>query len=479
MVSKTALILLWSVLLAAGSRSQEMRYFPERGQGAVHQRTLELGSGAAVLLVALQPGYEDLPLLAHLRMESGARAVVAYVTNGEATPGDLGFSAPVYAAAQRKEEAYATTRMLGATAHFLNLPDPGIVSTREGLLQIWNPDTAHTRLDHVLRQFRPDLVVVCGDFRGDTIASVRQRLLTDLLMSAVRTAGRDTVRSDTVKVAGWKVPRIYGESARDARSREALYDRVHPFWKKTYRSIAAEAAREYRTLALQIGSWIRQGDRRYSLLYPEGVAAPQGMLDGLPEISPALRSLAKEIRTAAGRKERGKSAPRLREVSRVIDSLDQYLGRRRRSMPTGDLKLVAGWKNGLEELRCSLLNVKVDFSSSETLVAPDQVFFLKINSVSSRGSGKRDWILFPGAIDHTWGINTSLEHQFSLAPPQEFQILTPHKMELTVPVSQFGMTQSATEDQVFLHRDASGFAQGTLLFLQGRSASAGRAAPDV
>lgn len=456
-VLRTTLIVLWSILLVPGTRSQELRYFPERGQGAVHQRTLELGSGAVVLLVALQPGYEDLALLAHLRMELGARAVVAYVTNGEATPADTGFTAPVYAAAQRKEEAYAATRILGTTAHFLNLPDPGIVHTREGLLQIWNPDTAHARLDQTLRQFRPDVVVVCGDFRSDTVASVRQQLLTDLLVTAVRTAGRDTVRSDTVKVAGWKVPRIYGESTRDARNREALYDRLHPFWKKTYRSIAAEAAREYRTLRLQIGSWIRQGDRRYTPFYPEGVAAPKGMLDGLPVVGPNLRSLAKEIRTAAGRKVRGTSTPRLPEIAKIIDSLDLILGRHRRSMPASDLKLLAGWKNGLEELRCSLLNVKVEISASESLVAPDQVFFLKINSVSSRGSGKRNWILFPGAIDHTWGINTSLEHQFSLAPPQEFQILTPHQMEMTVPVSQFGMTQSTMRTRfsfIVMHQDS-------------------------
>jgi hypothetical protein len=455
--SSAALVLLGSIFLVGGSLSQELRYFPERGQTAIHQRTLELSSGAVVLIVALQPGYEDLPLLAHLRMELGARAVVAYVTNGEATPGDIGFTAPAYTAAQRKEEAYAATRMLGTTAHFLNLPDPGVVRLQETLLQIWNSDTAHVRFDRTLRQYRPDVVVVCGDFRSDTIASVRQRLLTDVLLGAIQTAGRDTVRSDTVKVTGWKVPRVYVESARDARNVERIYDKRHPLWKTSYRSIAAEAAREYKTLWLQIGSWIRQGDRRYTHVYPQGTVAPRGMLDGLPEISPGLRSLGGKVRDAAGRQVRGMRTPRLSEVSRAIDSVDLFLGRNRRSIPSGDLRLLAGWKNGLEELRCSLLNVKVDFSASESLLAPDQIFFLKVNGVSSRGTGKRDWILFPGAIDHTWGINTSIEHQFSLNPPQEFQVLTPHEMEMTVPVSQFGLTQSAMRTRfsfIVMHQDS-------------------------
>jgi hypothetical protein len=437
--------------------AQELRYFPERGQGAIHQRALELGSGAVVLVLALQPGYEDLSLLAHVRMELGGRAVVAYMTNGEATPGDVGLTAPVFVAAERKEEAYAATRMLGVTAHFLNLPDPGIVHSRETLLAIWNADTARVRLEATLRQFRPDVVVVTGDFRGDTVQSVRQHLLRDLMLDAVQTASRDTVRSDTVKVAGWSVPRVFVESARDGRNGERVYDKRHLFWKKSYRSIAAEAAREYRSLRLQIGSWLREGDRQYTLAYQRGMGNPRSMLDGLPEISPGLRSLGSRVRNAAGRQSRGMRTPILSEISGAIDSLDLRLGRDRQGIPAGDLKLLAAWKNGLEELRCSLLNVKVDFTASESLVAFDQVFFLNLKRISSRGSGKQDWVLFPGAIDHTWGINASTENQFPLNLPQEFQVLTPHQMELTVPVAQFGLTQSAMRTRfsfIVMHQDS-------------------------
>lgn len=454
--SRVILTLLGSAIFGDIAASQEVRYFPERGQAAIHQRALELSSGGVVLVVALQPGYEDLRLLAHLRMEIGARAVVAYVTNGEATPGDRGFSAPVFAAAERKEEAFAATRMLGVTAHFLNLPDPGVVRYREDLLHIWEADTARLRLDKTLRHYRPDVVVVGGDFRGDTTQSIRQQLLKDLILEAVQTASRDTVRSDTVKVAGWSVPRVYLESARDGRNR--AYDQHHLFWKRSYRSIAAEAAQEYRSLWIQMGSWMRQGDCRYALIHHRGRSNPRSMLDGLPEIGPRLKSLDSRVRNAAARQSRGGTrTPLLSEISVAIDSLDLILGRERRLLPPADLRLLAAWKNGLEELRCSLLNVRIDFTASESLVAPDQVFFLKINGVSSRGSGKRNWILFPGAIDHTWGINASPENQFSLNLPQEFQVLTPHQMEMTVPVAQFGITQSSMRTRfsfIVMHQDS-------------------------
>lgn len=101
--SQCALTLLLTLLVAGRSASESSGYFPETGKAAIHQRALDLSSGAVVLQLVLQPGYEDLSLLARVRMDIGARAVVAYVTNGDATPGDNGGSAPVFVAAERRK----------------------------------------------------------------------------------------------------------------------------------------------------------------------------------------------------------------------------------------------------------------------------------------------------------------------------------------------------------------------------------------
>ena len=95
--------------------------------------------------------------------------MVAYVTNGEATPDDEGGSLPLFTAAKRKEEADRVARLLGSTAYFLNVPDPGAVPNRKILENIWNTDTVTARLDRALRRFRPDVIVLSGTGGDPTV----------------------------------------------------------------------------------------------------------------------------------------------------------------------------------------------------------------------------------------------------------------------------------------------------------------------
>lgn len=457
LASRFALTLVLSLLLLGRGVSDESKYFPETGKAAIHQRALDLRSGAVVLQLALQPGYEDMSLLAHVRLGIGARSVVAYATNGDATPADNRGTAPVFVAAERKEEAYKAATLLGATAHFLNLPDPGIVGSREILRQIWDVDTARARLERTIRYFRPDVVVVTGDFRGDTIQSLRQNTLTELLLEAVRSASRDTVVSDTVRAPGWSVARVYVESGRGGGNRERTYDQLHMFWKKPYRAIAREAAEEYHSLRLQLGSWMAQGDRRYKLIFHRGTLTPRSMLEGLPVLGPRLRRLGSMVRKVASRETGGLRSPTLSEVSRTVDTLDVVLARNRSSFLPEDMRLLAGWKNGLEELRCSLLDVRLDYACSDSLTTESQLLFLKFRGMTSRTIGGRNWVLFPSAIHHVWGINESREYQFTFMPPQEFRIITPKKMEMTIPGSQFGMTQTSMRTRfsfLVMHQDS-------------------------
>ena len=435
----------------------ESPYFPETGRGAVHQRALDLTSGGVVLMVTLQPGYEDLSLLADLRLVRGVRTVVVYFTNGDATPSDRGTPAPVFTAAMRKEESVRAITLLDGTPYYLNIPDPGIVPSREILNLIWNPDTAVARIERVLRHFRPDAVIVGGDSRGDTVQSARQRVLAEYTLRAVRVAGDPAARPDTVKPGAWKVPRVFVESAWDSGRKETKFDAAHPVWKKSIRSIGQEAADSYESLNLQMSRWNRNGDRSYSRVYPAGGSKTKDILDGLPVVSPRLRSLASSLKTMASRSNRGIRSPRLSDANRMIDSLDRLLARNRNAIAPNDLRLLASWKNGLEKLRCSLLDVNVDFSASDSLVTNTQIFYLRIKDVSSRGAGMRDRIVFPAALDHTWGVNESLEAQFPLKAPEEFRILTPRQLDFVLPISQFGITQSTLRTRfsfLIMHQDS-------------------------
>jgi LmbE family N-acetylglucosaminyl deacetylase len=462
-MSRNMLIVLVSLILSTlvlptrVEASREPRYFPETGKEAVHQRALDVGNGAVVLVVNLQPGYEDLPLLAYLRLGTGARVVSTYFTNGDASPGDEGGSAPVFAVSRRKEEALAATRLLDVTAFFLNIPDPGVVSSRILLETIWNRDTATTRLERMIRHFRPDVLIMAGDLRGDTLQSMRQILFSELVMKAASIAGDPSARPDSAKPGPWDVPRIYVESSWEPGAKLAAYDAIHPAWKMSYRSIASEAAREYHGLRLQRLGWITNADRRYSLIHPRGAPAPPSMLDGIPSVSPRFRSLAAFIGKITRKEVRKLRTPSLSDVARAIDSVDASLARIRRLGAEDDYRPLVGWKNGLEELRCSLLDVNVDCVVSDSLLSANQIFYVRFQSVSSRTTSGKNRVFFPRAIDHSWGINESLDHQFSLQPPQEFRVLTPGKMEYGFPGSQFGIHQPTLRTRfpyIIIHQDS-------------------------
>jgi len=461
MISRnTSILILFLIVVSVwtggrGVRAAASRYFPDTGAAAVHQRGLELSGGAVVVVIALQPGYEDLPLLAHLRMASGAQGAVVYLTNGESTPGDDGGRTPLEVAAARREEAYAALRTLQVDARFLNVPDPGVCSTREALAGIWQPDTVVARLVVALRYYRPDVVVIAGDLRGDELSSLRQQTMTDLALRSVKALEHVPDSIDRKKTPMWRVSRVYRET--EGRGKERTYDRVHPLLRSSYRAMAIDAARAYESLRLQLKHWMDSGDRRYAMILPRGAQPPSGMVSGLPIVGAKVQKISRTVRALVEGKNGGKRAPTLREVARTIDTVDVYLARYRQTVTGDDLRLLAFWKNGLEALRCALLDVKVQYGASDSLITKNQLIHLRFKSLSSRTSGKQSKVFFPQAIDHTWGINESTEYQFDLLPPVEFRILTPRMLKFTMPGPQFGLKEPLLRTRFsfnIVHRDS-------------------------
>ena len=212
MTARPCILILMTALLGAVSPepgaggTAGSPYLPESGAGARRQRALEIANPGVVLFLALQPGYEDLALLARLRLGTGVRTAVVYATNGESTPADAGGTAPVFVAAQRKEEALRAATYLGAAPYFLNLPDPGVVPGTRELRAVWNEDSVVTRLAQALRYFRPDLVVTGGDRRGAGPGSLREQLLAELAGKAVARAGADLPLTAAAFRTAWVLP---------------------------------------------------------------------------------------------------------------------------------------------------------------------------------------------------------------------------------------------------------------------------------
>ncbi len=430
--------------------------FPEAGPAAVHQVTLELGTPAVVLWVALQPGYEDLARIAHLRMATGARVVVAYVTNGEATPDDEGGALPLFTAAKRKEEADRVTRLLGSTAYFLNIPDPGAVPSRTILEDIWNTDTVIARLDRTLRRFRPDVIVVSGDRREPDSLSERSWFLKDLVVRTVKRAATVPTPVDTSRVPRWgDVRRVFVETR--ARGQDKAYDAVHPAWHSTFRAIAGEAALLYRSLSLQRPHWTAEGDPGYRMVHPSGQRQASSMVSGVPAPGTHTRPFRPVIDGLLRQKRGGLFHPRLGDVVRAIDGMDSVYARYRRELSPVDNRVIAGWKNSMEMLRCALLGVSVPVSVDDSVITQGQIVYLRFGTVLPSADSSRTQIFFPGAINRTWGINESLLSQFTFSSDREFNVLSTHHLEYSLPLTQFGISQSSLWSRfsyIVVHRDS-------------------------
>ncbi len=458
-VSVLSPLLLILGLSWSGS-ARESPYFPERGTAAVFQRALDLENVSVFLSLSLEPGFEDLETLAYLRMARGARVISLYMTNGEATPSDLNGETPFRVAARRKEEAYRSMTYIGGETYFLNFADMGIVNDTSKLEDFWNPDTVIARLAEVIRTYRPDIVLINRDVRGEPGETLRQRTLQDFLLSAVR-AVQDSMQTGTANVGSdmlsWEVQRIFVDKGTIKQPFQMNIDLRHPIWKKSYRKIAEEAVENYESLRGQIPAWRERGDRSYTLLYPGRSEAPSSFESGLELVSPRLQGIASAVSQVANAARRAGSAHALGLLSTAVDSVDQALRWWTPKLTDFEKRGLLTWRAHLEDLRCSLLDVDIQFEVSDSLVARSQLFFLKFTKFKAKvGRGKTE-ILFPGALTADWVVDESLEHKFPFEVPREFRILTPKTLEFNAPLAVFGLDRATVRTNlsfIVLHRDS-------------------------
>jgi hypothetical protein len=423
--------------VASLSFGQELKYFPETGPQAIHQRALDVSNNAVVLMVALQPGYEDLNLLARLRLGLGARTFVLYWTNGEGTPSDAEGASPGLLAADRREEGFHAARALGAQVYYLNLPDPGVGFRQGGKMSPWNADSILHKIVPMIRSFGPDVIVVGGDLRGDTVRSVRQRTVTRMILAGVKQAAEG--KTDSLQAGPWRVERVLVQTGADPANKQEAYDKVHPLWQKTYRSIASEAADAYRTLRIQLPAWLSRGDRTYTQIFPTAGPAPKLPTSGVPALTPRLKTLSAVVKGSTGKEINGVRKPSLEAVAHAIDSVNIFIARNGSRLQAGELRVISLWKNTLEDLRCSLLGVSIICQPSDSLVTQGQLFYLRFAGFSSLTSKTHTSILFPGVLQKRWGVNESAKYQYDFASPQEYRIITPTPMDYNFPGSQLGI----------------------------------------
>jgi len=182
---KRCVELLFTMISAA--YAQQSPYFPRTGANAAAEILREIKNPSVYLVVALAPGFEDRAAIANFRIGTGADVAVAYMTNGEDIPSDLNGEMFYQLASRRKEEAYQALSYLGAQSYFLNIP----VSHFPNGNSCFYPTTAITkmlndRLDSVVTQIKPDVIVLDRDPLSVSKESARFTYLRQLIVNNLR-----------------------------------------------------------------------------------------------------------------------------------------------------------------------------------------------------------------------------------------------------------------------------------------------------
>ncbi len=457
-------VALFSLLLLSFclGRTQGRSYFPEQGSGALQQRALEARHPWVAMMVSLEPGMEDFPGIAWLRLATGASVINLYATNGEGTPSDYSGETPGDVAGRRKMEAVRSTLILDGEAYFLDLRDPGFLKDRKALEEAWIPDSAVSRMVAAIRTNRPDVIILARDQRADSAVSLRQTVLQGLLQRAIRearSAGQHHGPLSPLADRAWSVKRLFVDLGRPKQPTAAAVGRRHPVWNKSYAAIGLEAAAPYASLSGHIASYWRSGNgRSYTPISLDAGAQRSSFEGGLLLFDEHLRAVERGVASVVSLVGQGKETEALKPLLDVLEKVDYTVTREFATLTDIDRRAITLWKNRLENLRCTLLNVNVTFEMSDSLLTERQLFFLRFKKFSADLVGGQTQILFPGIGQGDWIVTEGKANSqvFPFAAPKEFQMLTPQKMRYTRPVIQYGLALPViTENLSFIifHRD--------------------------
>ncbi|HMK38288.1 MAG TPA: PIG-L family deacetylase [Bacteroidota bacterium] len=427
---------------------------PAAAAGARHQAMLDLASATVVMSVAAEPGGEDLPTLAALRLGSGARVVSMYVTNGGATPSDIDGDLPLQVAATRKIESERVVRNLGGEAVFLGFPDYGFVDRTPDLERLWNRDSLLDRMTLVIRRYRPDVILIESDPRTGSGDTVRSSLIRECVLKSARLSGGPHQGAQG-EPGSWAVSRIFEETDLPGTALSAGVDNMDPVLKKSYRSIAAAAGRSYRSLRYQLEEWNAGRKGTYRYIVPEP-GRSRGLIDGVPALPASIRDAALDVSQAASDAEKGPDETALRSISRAIARVENSIAVRRAELTGLEKRVLVAWKDKLEDLRCAILGIDVRFIVSDSMIARRQQFTLRFPKDRRFPLTGRSEIIFPDAMDSTWLINRSEGFRFSFTVPDTFEIVTPEIMEYNRPVSTNGSQDLLLNTRIpfiIVHRD--------------------------
>lgn len=408
-------------LIASVAAAQHSPYFPRNGAGALAQTIRGIQHPAAYLVVALAPGFEDRAAIAKISVGNGSHVAVAFLSNGEDIPSDHNGEMFYQLASRRKEEAYQSLSILGAEAYFLNIP----VSDISSAPSCFRPSPSLSqkvsdRLDSVIAQVRPDVIILEGDPVAAGSASSRLAFVQQRILGEIRNKKKNSAGS---------VKSFYLQTMDAADAVDIPVDQKDPVWNESYAAMADKAEIPYASLRFHLPLWRNYSPHRYAEIFPGHSKASLPLEHGLPPVSGELKALFPVIQSI-GSIARMSNRDQLSALRAAIARTDAVIQRSSKSMDPVDSRVLTTWKLGLEALRCQVLGVKITYTVSDTVLTPVQVFFLTFGKLPLPATSGETQILFPGTLEKQWIVNESQKTFYDLKDSAQFRVVTPRSIGL-------------------------------------------------
>lgn len=401
-----------------------------------------------MLYVALQPGYEDLRVVAYYGLIHGARVRVAFVTNGEAGEHNDRAMYPHELAATHRLEAAVTLERFNAEAYFLNMPDVASASDSLVVRSFWAAESLQARCRALILEFLPDLILLAGDRETDD--PLRMSILRSDVLAAVREVAKDSI-------APWKVSRLAVESA-SPNAVVIPVDRRTKTGGPTARMLADSLGSLYASMSVQRATWTQSMTASFSVVHPPtftGKSLEAGIPGNLPGSVRSLESALRAFKQKLARISRpqAQQTPLLRELRRLLDTVDTGIMRHPMKNSIARRVLLSR-KAELEKIRNELLGVSVTFSTGDTVVTDRQVIELYVTDVKgTTASGKTE--LFIPAVDQGWVLNEDVRNRVPLEIGKEYRLLSPASLDYNYPQAMYGLTHSTVRKPFYffvIHR---------------------------
>ena len=419
------MVCLFLLLNLPNPAKSDSPYFPQRGRNGIVQQAHDIKNSSTMLVIALAPGCEDLPVIAYYRIGRGASVAVAYVTNGEGLPNRGNDDSFYELAGKRKEEAYQAASSLDAEAYFLNVPSTAIYGGQSTLHSQPNLEMLlRAKIDTVLERVRPDIVVVQRDPFSFNDSRPRDADLKKIILK---------ILAHHNSSSEWLVKRIFIQSKPSPQTFKVPVGQKNSLWAKSYTEIGEEACKNYASIKPLLPLLEKIQSHDYQLVFPT-VTKPLEELDsGLPVLGQELQSVDSALQQAVSLGIDFDREKTLNGVTTAIGKVDAVINRSESSLDRSDVRVLSEWKLGLERLRCLLLDVNVHAAVSDTVVTAVQLFFFRTEidtAIISRGEAK---ILFPGVVDKEWIANEKQNMFYALGKTNEFRMVTPRNNTYTSP----------------------------------------------